>query len=339
MPASTLLLSICTASLLVSLVVIVCLLRSVSGTTAFPAALWGLGASIAAIMLSASLLFGISLDASRLVELRLSVGVLALCPSMSVLGAKRPLHRLWQLIVGSLAVVLLLPVISAELLRPGSLPTMHVTQELFLLLLPLAGWLNFLATKRWFAATVFTTGHYLLVAPCFSSLTLFFTVERLESPRLLVAAFLLMSTGIVITGCQAWIENRKRHSIQRALPTQAHSLDESEFCSMASEPFLCLREALGVAWMLRVAERFNEIATSNKWPCRLSLDGMNVEFNAKQASSRWKSEALRCVWSLLVRFATPDWLSRHGLARHVFVASQENVPVVVSLSQTSAASP
>jgi hypothetical protein len=75
-------------------------------------------------------------------------------------------------------------------------------------------------------------------------------------------------------------------------------------------PFLALRETLGAAWALRIAERFDQIAVSRGWPCRLSFRGLNVSEPDEDAV--WHRDAERAFAALMRRFVTVDWLRRHA---------------------------
>ena len=91
---------------------------------------------------------GVLVDPAAAEGVRLAVTALGLCPAMSLLGAKRPQHGVWQLIVATLAFVLAMPAASALLIRPGSLPDIHVLERFFLPALVGVGWMNFIATRR-----------------------------------------------------------------------------------------------------------------------------------------------------------------------------------------------
>jgi hypothetical protein len=75
-------------------------------------------------------------------------------------------------------------------------------------------------------------------------------------------------------------------------------------------PFLALRETLGAAWALRIAERFDTVAAARGWPCRLTFAGL--ETGGDSADASWHRDALRAFQALARRFATDAWLSRHG---------------------------
>jgi hypothetical protein len=75
-------------------------------------------------------------------------------------------------------------------------------------------------------------------------------------------------------------------------------------------PFLALRDTLGAAWALRIAERFDTVATERGWPCRLHFAGLDA--GGDPADDTWHRDALRAFKALMHRFVTDAWLARHG---------------------------
>ncbi|MGI9178635.1 MAG: hypothetical protein ACR2IT_12365, partial [Pirellulales bacterium] len=133
------------------------------GTTAVPAAVWA-GAAAAVFAVEASCrAAGLVQDPAAFAALRLVVVALSLCPTMALLGAKRPQHGVWQFIVGSLAFVLAMPAVSATLVRPGTPPDVHALQRWFMPLLVVVGWMNFAATRRGPSAALIAIGQLLLM--------------------------------------------------------------------------------------------------------------------------------------------------------------------------------
>ncbi|MFM8803062.1 MAG: hypothetical protein ACKOK8_03985, partial [Planctomycetia bacterium] len=135
----------------------------VRGSTAVPAALWAVVASLALATEMGARATGALTDPAAAAAARLAVVSLALCPAMSLLGAKRPQHGVWQLIVATLAVVLAMPAASAVFMRPGSLPDPHPIERCFMPLLVLIGGMNFAGTRRAAAVACVAVGQLLLL--------------------------------------------------------------------------------------------------------------------------------------------------------------------------------
>ena len=77
--------------------------------------------------------------------------------------------------------------------------------------------------------------------------------------------------------------------------------------------FFALRETLGAAWTLRLAERFDLMATRRGWPVRLTFHG--VQIREVSRDSKWELDATRALEALMRRFVSLAWLKRHGWAR------------------------
>lgn len=265
----------------------------VRGTTAVPAAMWAIVAALGLAIEAGCTEAGWLRETSSRAAARLVVVSLAVCPVMSILGAKRPQHGVWQFIVATLACVLSMPAVTAVLVRPGSAPELHLIERCFLPLLVVVGWLNYAATRRSLAACLVSVGQLGLM---WTFLSMLGDREHL-SPAVDAGAAVLVAVGAAISVAQAvfWPVNSKgMHGLGGTIGT----------------PFLALRETLGAAWTIRIAERFNAVAAEGRWPCRLRFRGIVVDEGA--APGRWEEEAARCTRSLLRRFVSVDWLGRHA---------------------------
>jgi len=263
------------------------------GSTAVPAAAW---AALAAVMLAAEALAtatGGLVDPAARSAVRLVVAALAVCPTMALLGAKRPQHGVWQFIVATLACVLALPALSALLVRPGSLPDVHIIVRFFLPLLVIVGWMNFAATRHGLAAALVAGGQLLLVAGFLPGVG---QGEPLGA-KIDGAGAGLVAAGAVLAAVQSalWPATRPRRQ---------------GLAAVTDPPLLAIRETLGAAWTLRIAERFNAVAGERGWPCRLGFSGLIVDPPAGRGD--WEADAVRCLRALLRRFATEGWIERHG---------------------------
>jgi len=261
------------------------------GSTAVPAAWWAVAACLALAADAAAQAAGVAPTPAAAARIRLGVAALAVCPAMSLLGAKRPQHGVWQLIVATLAVVVALPALAAWLVRPGSLPDVHILGRGFLLVLALIGWLNFVATTHGPAATAIAAGQLAILRPFLPGVA---TDAALPQPGLDA-----VGAGLVAAGALAALVGRASRSPPRAQPA-----------ARIDPPFLALRDTLGAAWALRIAERFDAVAAERGWPCRLRFAGLDAGGDPADAS--WHRDALRAFKALLHRFVDDAWLARHG---------------------------
>jgi hypothetical protein len=262
------------------------------GSTAVPAAAWAAVAAVVFAVEAAGRVAGWLVDPSARAAARLVVAALAVCPAMSLLGAKRPQHGVWQLIVATLAAVLAMPAASATLVRPGSLPQIHEIEQCFLPVLVAVGWMNFVATRRGLAASLVAAGQLGLMSPFLPG------GSEADPPTAVSDAIAsgAVAAGAVLAAAQAAAGRQRRAAAAGGL---AASVDPA---------FLALRETLGAAWTLRICERFNGVAAARGWPCRLRFAGLE----GSHLSGPWEREAVRCLHSILRRFVSATWLARHG---------------------------
>lgn len=270
----------------------------VRGSTAVPAALWALAAAAALAAETSCRAAGGLGDPAAAAAARLAVGALGVCPAMSLLGAKRPQHGVWQFIVATLAFVLVMPAISARLMRPGSLPDVHLIGRFFMPLLVLVGWLNFAGTRRALPASCVAIGQILLMRGFLPGAR----PDAAGGMGLDALAAVLLAAGALFATIQTLV------AAGRPAPPAAGPL------AAAIDPaFVALRDTLGAAWALRLAEAFNALATARGWPCRLRFGGIDEtggETGCKAAA--WHADAAQAFRALARRFVDDGWLSRHG---------------------------
>ena len=266
------------------------------GSTAVPAAAWAVAAAQALAAETGVRAAGGLADPASAAAARLVVVALGVCPAMSLLGAKRPQHGAWQFIVAALAVVVALPALAATLVRPGTMPDVATPWRWFLLALVAVGWMNFAATRRGLAATLVAAGQGLLARD-------FLPFADLASgdpgAGLDALAACLVAAGAVLA------------ALPVARPTGAGT-------TWIDPPFLALRETLGAAWALRIAERFNAEAAARAWPCRLRFAGLD---RGGASDGPWRADAERAFRAIARRFASPDWLRRHAAPAASMVTS------------------
>lgn len=279
----------------------------VRGSTAVPAAWWAVAACLALAADAGAQAAGIVPAPAAAARIRLGVAALAVCPAMSLLGAKRPQHGVWQLIVATLAVVVALPALSAWLVRPGSLPDVHILGRGFLLGLALVGWLNFVATAHGPAATAIAAGQLAILRPFLPGVA---TEAALPQPALDAAGAALVAAGALaaLVGQSSRSPMRPHLPASKTLAPRADSA--ARITALIDPPFLALRDTLGAAWALRIAERFDAVAAERGWPCRLRFAGLDA--GGDPADDSWHRDALRACKALLRRFVDDAWLARHG---------------------------
>ena len=279
----------------------------VRGSTAVPAALWSAAAStvFTFTMLQQATA---ELDIATMGIYRVVFAALSVCPVMSLLGAKRPQHGVWQFIVGSLAAVLALPAVSAVLIQPGSLPNLHILGRCFLPVLVIVGWMNFVGTRRAVAATLIAAGHLGLIWPLLPGVELETALPQTTRDLISVS---FMTVGGFIALVQAVLAGFKRGSA--SVDGVQTSPDIEDFVSRINTCFFALRETLGAAWTLRLAERFDQLSSRRGWPVRLTFQGMRMQ--EEPEDSRWQADTARAMEALMKRFVSSSWLRRHGWKR------------------------
>lgn len=307
LPASVMPTAACAAACLAAAVA-ACGVWLVRGSTAVPAALWAVAACLALAGEMGMRATGGLADPAAAAAARLAVVSLSLCPAMSLL-AKRPQHGVWQLIVATLAVVLVMPAGSALLMRPGSLPDLHLLERCFMPLLVFVGWMNFAGTRRAAAVTCVALGQLLLLRGFLPGVSLDARHDAAVS-GLDVAAAGLVLAGTLLAAVQAClgraagVAGSGRSSRPILMPAAA-----------IDTVFVAIRETFGAAWALRIAERFDSVAAARGWPCRLTFGGLEIDGKLAAASAGepcWQRDALRAFRSLARRFVAVDWLARHG---------------------------
>jgi uncharacterized membrane protein YhaH (DUF805 family) len=267
---------------------------AVRGSTAVPAAAWAAAAASALATEMAVRAAGGLADPAAAQAARLGVAALGVCPAMSLLGAKRPQHGVWQFIVATLACVLALPAVVAVLVRPGTAPDIGWLWWSFLALLVAVGWMNFAGTRPAAAATLVAAGQFGLLRGLLESAAV---ATPGQGAAIDAAASVAIAAG---AGLAAF----------RGVGSPPRSRSPGTLGREVDAPFLALRDTLGAAWALRIAERFDAIATVRGWPCRLRFGGLDC--GGDPADGAWHRDAVRAFRSLARRFATPDWLRRHG---------------------------
>ena len=177
---------------------------------------------------------------------RFAAGALALCPAMAVLGAKRPQHGAWQFVVISLWGVLCLPAAEAAVLRPGDVVQLSHGRDFFLWGLMAIGACNWIGTRMAIPAA------FVLLAQC-----------------LLLAEYL---PGVAWSP-GAWRYMAAQGAFLLAIGAERLTRSAHAKASPLDRQWLAFRDAFGLLWALRVAERANAFAAGEQVPVYLGWRG------------------------------------------------------------------
>ena len=241
-------------------------------TTLAAPCLW---AALSALCLGVGALVETQLDGIGLSAFRFAIAATTLCPSMAVLGAKRPQDRGWLWIVLSLWLVLVWPAAQAVLLPAGTRIELFVAWKLFLWGLIGVGLLNYLPTRNWRAAILVATGQILLLREHL------WLGESLSSEwnQLVGIGCLLSAAALVST---------HRQTVTNALDTQTNR-------------WLSFRDSYGAFWALRILGMTNQTAELRDWPLRLHWSGFETRTN-QQPTEAQLAELEQTLSTLLRRF-------------------------------------
>jgi uncharacterized membrane protein YhaH (DUF805 family) len=251
------------------------------GTTLMAAWCWAIGA-IAMIAVVEIMAASASLAAGSpwLSFARYAAAMASFCPTMALLGAKRPQDRAWNWIVLSLWAVLLVPAIQAAMTRPGEPIRLHAMWTGFVLLLTLIGPVNGLPTRFWPSVLLVGVGQLGLV---WDYLPL--GAENFNSPLLGLAAF----CAAVLIAAAGWPRQRPAEN-------------------QVDQTWIDFRNMYGAIWGLRVAERFNQEAERNDLPVMLTWHGLVLKTG--NDIEKYRLATTKTLRSLLLRFVSADWIDR-----------------------------
>lgn len=175
--------------------------------------------------------------------------VLALCPPMAVLGARRPGIRVWAwFILFPMLLALGWPLIALRLqgseLRGLHLETPQVAAFALILVMSVG---NYLGTRFTLSALLYGASIFAIVVSSWSGCPAWLTNR---------AAVRFWCTSLsVIAVCLAW--------------TSSRPIAKDRFDRLWFDFF----DTFGIVWGRRIQDRVNFIATKENWPSRLELDG------------------------------------------------------------------
>jgi hypothetical protein len=261
--------------------------RRLRGTTMIAPWVWLVAAVVA--VTAVEVMAGLQSTEGDWVEpARFAAACLTFCPSVAILGAKRPQDGAWQLIVLALWVVLALPAVEAWM--RGTVIEVHVVRGVFLAILICVGWFNHLPTRFAAAATTYAAAQTALFWPYLPLL------PNVDSPWLGLAGLSLLLLSAIL------VRRRATRVIDRRGPL-------AEF----AEVWRDFRDWYGAVWSLRVMERMDASSRMYGWPVGLTWDGFtwpsdDSKDGACELTADKRGAIDLALRSLLRRFVSPEWI-------------------------------
>lgn len=264
---------------LIGLLVLASKRRALHGTTLVAPWAWSVAAIVS--IAGAETVVGLnpSLPLNWRMGLRYAAAMATFTPIMALLGAKRPQDRGWQFIVLSLWAILALP--SFEWLLFGEIKELHPARLWFLMILVGVGAVNGVGTRRWLSSICYAAGQGALLGPFLSA-----KIAALPDASAPLVGLALIAASYALP---MWTRS--------ALAT-AKGLDRV---------WLDFRDAYGLVWSLRVAERMNTSAAMYAWPVELGWRGFHNR-EPGPGPVVVPEAALESLRTLLRRFVSADWI-------------------------------
>lgn len=255
----------------------------VAGTTLAAVWAWAVGALLAVGGVELAIFAITSSETPREMILpawataaRYAAAVLSLCPTIALLGAKRPQDRAWQWVVLSFWGIMLVPAARVLLLYNDSSVSPHPAQGTLLLVVVAMGAVNWIATRFAIPAVMAAIAQLLLIAPY----TPLDDVVPGVAPQ--------FALGGVLASLLACL-------LLEFTPTRRRAIDRM---------WLDFRDEFGLFWSARVMGRLNAAARGHGWPIAVTWRG--IQFGVADEHAR---EAFgRSLRMLVRRFVSTDWL-------------------------------
>ena len=215
-----------------------------------------------------------------------AAAVTTLLPAVAVLGAQRPHNRIWQFVVASLWLILVLPAIKNALLEPASIFQLHPAWGWSLWVLIVVGLINRIGTRHWFSALLLTAGQCRLLSGQLPGLG-----QDVGAAETLIALSCFVLASLLVH-----VQWRR----DPAIPPRSFNQAWRDF-----------RDLYGVLWAFRIADRINTQAERQELGVQLRWQGLaSLVTDGDELPVPAEVEAVLCqnMRNLLRRFVALDWL-------------------------------
>jgi hypothetical protein len=271
------------AAFILGAAALIALRKRLMGTTLAATWWWGLGAFFANAILELLIALQVISDPASTQTLRYGARMLLLCPTISLLGVKRPQDGPWNFVVLSLWGVLALPAAEVLFLNTGQQLEIAGFRSWFLLLLLLASLANTLPTRHWLAASAAAAGQTALLN------------QYLPFPFLPATPVHEAELGLCLLAGSAALY---------AFPpprNAATSLDQL---------WIDFRDSFGLLWGLRLQERIQAAAKMYNWPVALHWSGWTAVDGSplEELPEDTRQQILTTFRGLLRRFVSNAWI-------------------------------
>jgi hypothetical protein len=231
---------------------------------------------------------------------RYIAGTLTLLPTIAILGAKRPQALVWNYIVVSLWIVLIMPALEVLLLKPEQTFEIYAFGPWMISALIFYTAIHYAGTGMTVTGLLVAAAQALYLADHLPA----FPFDSDYRARVLASLFLLIAAS--------WAT----YSLLRRGAADEFGLLWSRF-----------KNGYGTAWALRIIQRLDELQARHDWSVRLGWYGVQPTRDGATADEmRQDRKALaRAFRSLMLRFLAPSHLTAFSAAQ-----LREKPPAAVS---------
>ena len=212
---------------------------------------------------------------------------LIFCPFMSLLGARRPQNRMWEMVVITLWFILVLPALEAVIVRPGQNYDTQGIRAWFMMILIFVSSMNIILGRFWICGILIGCAQFALINTHLPSWL------QIQS-----TAMVPWGLGFAIAALIAMFTLRKPDRSKMRVENQV---------------WLDYRDMFGGMWALRIRERINVTAKINDWDLRLEWDGFTAA-DGTPLPDILPAETQRTLhlnfWNLMRKFVNQSWIDQ-----------------------------